>query len=121
MTQDDIIEDLREQVAYWKSEALGVRDASRHATFKQAFGLDNVATALLDALYARRGGLLTKPHAIEALPENDDRDDNRELQVYICRLRKHLGADGIRTIWGKGWHLSDEALKTLDRITGINS
>lgn len=118
MTQDELIEDLREQVAYWKSEALGVRDASRQAKLQAHYGLSPQQAELLDALYAKRGDPLDHIRLDEALTERYGRErTGNSIEVQIVRLRKRLGADFIETVRGRGWRLSQRGIEEINRLT----
>jgi len=113
MTQEDIIEDLREQVAYWKSEALGVRSTERRGRLQAAYRISRSQAELLDALYARDGKLLVKAQADEAVVGHSDQRDSNTVDVHMCRLRKKMPPGSIATMWGLGWHLTPTGMESV--------
>lgn len=114
MTQEDLIEDLREQVAYWKSEALGSRDAARRGRLQAAYRITRSQAELLEAMYARDGKLLTKAQGDEAVSgHGNERETINTVDVQICRLRKKMPPDSIATMWGLGWHLTPIGMESV--------
>lgn len=117
MTQEEVIEDLREQVAYWKSEALGNRDTDRRAKLQVIYGITQSQAELLDAMYAKRGGLLSKVQAEEAVTGYGDERCGNTVDVQICRLRKKVPEGWVQTVRAQGWCLTDQAIDIINRLT----
>ena len=61
--------------------------------------------ALLEALLARPGQLLSKAQLEEKLYAFDSEVESNTIEVHISRLRKKLGADIIETERGMGYRL----------------
>ena len=61
--------------------------------------------ALLEALLARPGQLLSKAQLEEKLYAFDSEVESNTIEVHISRLRKKLGADNIETERGMGYRL----------------
>lgn len=108
MTDSDTIEDLREQVRYWKSEALGVRDAERRGRLMKVFNITMSQAEILDALYAKNGGAVSTQALNEAVTGHngwEERSGN-STDVQLHRLRSKLPPDSIGRIWGVGRYLT---------------
>lgn len=69
---------------------------------------------MLLALYRRHGRL---PMSREALFESvwglENEGEMRAVEVYVCRLRKKLGSETIKNIWGHGYSLAPDAAKRV--------
>ena len=61
--------------------------------------------ALLAALLARPGAILSRTQLEEKLYGWDDAVESNAVEVHIHSLRKKLGADVIRNVRGVGWML----------------
>ncbi len=61
--------------------------------------------ALLAALLARPGAILSRTQLEEKLYGWDDAVESNAVEVHIHALRKKLGADVIRNVRGVGWML----------------
>ena len=66
---------------------------------------------VLEMLMLRRGVLLTKEHFMHRFYGAEDGPDQRILDVFICKLRRKLAAEGgaeiVRTVWGRGYVLDE--------------
>lgn len=101
-------EELEELIAYYE-DVLGVREnVERVAQLRQAFRLPAGPAWLLSRLVAADGRLFRRDALIDHLPANDSSLDRNEkiIDVYMVRIRKALGADGVETVWGVGWRLT---------------
>lgn len=100
------IENLREQVAFYKSELGLVSDAGRHAIFRRRWKLTPYEASLLDALYSRAGRLMTRDLLMTKLYPDGDEPEIHIVNVFLCRLRRKVGPGLIETDWGHGYRLT---------------
>lgn len=101
-------EDLEDLVVFYE-DVLGVReDLDRLSLLRKAFGLPPGPAWLLSRLVAADGRLFRRDALMDYLPANDEVHDRSDkvIDVYLCRIRKALGADGIETERGIGWRLT---------------
>jgi two-component system cell cycle response regulator CtrA len=68
---------------------------------------------VLEMLMLRPGVLLAKEHLMTKLYGGEDGPDQKIVDVFVCKLRRKLAAasaaDMIRTVWGRGYVLSEPA------------
>lgn len=64
--------------------------------------------AVLDALAARPGAVVSKAQIEEALYAFGSEIESNTVEVYVSRLRKKLGRDHIATLRGVGYRLGGE-------------
>jgi two-component system OmpR family response regulator len=64
--------------------------------------------AVLDALAARPGAIVSKARIEEALYAFGSEIESNTVEVYVSRLRKKLGRDHIATLRGIGYRLGSE-------------
>lgn len=71
-------------------------------------------TTILCLLIKRRGRVVTKGQLFDelySLLPSVDWPQEKTIDVFMCKLRKRLAAQGvplaIETIWGRGWLLKD--------------
>jgi two-component system, OmpR family, response regulator len=64
--------------------------------------------AVLDALSARPGAVVSKAQIEEALYAFGAEIESNTVEVYVSRLRKKLGRDHIATLRGVGYRLGQE-------------
>lgn len=64
--------------------------------------------AVLDALAARPGAIVSKAQIEEALYAFGSEIESNTVEVYVSRLRKKLGRDHIATLRGVGYRLGGE-------------
>ncbi len=67
------------------------------------------AFALLEALMARLGAVLSKSQLDEKIYGWSEEIGSNTVEVYIHSLRKKLGADLIRTVRGLGYMVAKDA------------
>jgi two-component system, OmpR family, response regulator QseB len=65
--------------------------------------------ALLEALLARPGAVLSRAQLEEKLYGWNEEVDSNAVEVHIHSLRKKLGADAIRNLRGVGWMIAKPA------------
>ncbi len=84
--------------------------ATHEATFEaQPVQLSQREWAVLEALIARPGVILSRTQLEEKLYSWKDEISSNAVEVYVHSLRKKLGADFIRNIRGMGYVISREA------------
>jgi len=73
----------------------------------RALTLSVLETAMLEALLARFGRVVSKEQLVEQLYSYDREVSHNAIEVYIHRLRKKLAGAGItvRTLYGRGYLL----------------
>lgn len=64
--------------------------------------------AVLDALLARPGAIVSKAQIEEALYAFGSEIESNTVEVYVSRLRKKLGRDNIITVRGVGYRLGKD-------------
>src|SRR5262249_3539766 len=65
--------------------------------------------ALLEALLARPGAVLSRAQLEEKLYGWRDEIESNAVEVHIHGLRKKIGADAIRNVRGVGWMIAKPA------------
>ena len=63
--------------------------------------------ALLDALLARPGAILSRAQLEEKLYGWNEEVESNAVEVHIHALRRKLGADAIRNVRGVGWMIAE--------------
>lgn len=113
MTPQDRIEQLEEQVAYLKSE-LGVSlRLTDQARIMERFSLSPKAAKILMALRTSNGRLLSHDFLVETFAPESERD--KIIDVYICKIRKAIGRDSVKTCWGEGFSLTEAGKTRVDQ------
>ena len=76
----------------------------------RALALSIQETAVLEALLARFGRVVSKDQLVEQLCSYDEEVSHNAIEVYVHRLRKKLAATGVtvRTSYGRGYLLDHE-------------
>ena len=118
--KDKSREDLEDLVLFYE-DVLGIQEnLERVQCLRKAFGLPPGPTWLLSRLVAADGRLFRRDALIDYLPATDDaRDrDDRLIDVYMVRIRKAVGHDGIETAHGIGWRLTPLGRLRVKRAIG---
>ena len=63
--------------------------------------------ALLDALLARPGAILSRAQLEEKLYGWNEEVESNAVEVHIHALRRKFGADAIRNVRGVGWMIAE--------------
>lgn len=66
--------------------------------------------ALLECLMLRKGKVQSKEQILTALYGGMDEPEVKIIDVFICKLRKKIPADLIRTVWGRGYMIHDDTV-----------
>lgn len=110
------LEDLREEVAYLRSELGAVQAGRAFTVLRDEFGLEPTAIRLLLALYEGKGRPMSSAAFERAIPPtfvNKRRSNN--ARVHVCRIRKVIGKGGIATIGKDGWAITPAGTAAVDR------
>lgn len=102
-------EQLKEEVAYLRSE-LGLQlDASRVAALQRAFGLSHHKARLVLVLFNAKGRVVSQAQLDDALPlkYTGERSSNF-INATVCQLRKQIGKAAVENVFGVGYRISDE-------------
>jgi len=109
--------ELEEEVAFLKRTLRGeVQDA---AQLRLAFHTTPIETAILNALYTRKGKVLSKDQLWVIMWPSGNESAQSEVNMRVCihRLRKKLGSkDSILSSWGHGWALSPDGIKRIESV-----
>lgn len=87
---------------------IGLDLASREAFLDgRRLKLSNAVYRVLEALAVREGQVVTRGVILDALYAGRDEPDPKIVDVFVCKVRRALGAHAglIETIWGQGWRL----------------
>lgn len=96
--------------------ALSIDPAARMVTLNGAvLELSAREYALLDALVARPGAILSRAQLEEKLYGWKDGVDSNAVEVHLSTLRKKLGVGWIRNIRGLGWMIAAPPASPADR------
>jgi two-component system, OmpR family, response regulator len=88
--------------------ALEMRPATREVRMAgEPVALSAREYALLEALLARPGAILSRAQLEEKLYGWNDEVDSNAVEVHLHGLRRKLGADAIRNVRGVGWMIGN--------------
>lgn len=62
---------------------------------------------MLELLSLRKGSAITKESFMSHLYGGRDEPEMKIINVFICKLRRKVGFDVIKTVWGRGYVLRD--------------
>lgn len=105
---------LEEQVAFLKSELGIVEDAFELNRIRSALGVRgwNEAKIILRLMKAKKH-VATHDLLHELVSTRHRELSSKNVDVYVCRLRKRLGDDAIKTIWGVGFEITPVGLAIM--------
>lgn len=104
---------------HWRREVEGERNEARLIHLSRRLGLTPREAALLDALH--QSPRPKRKETLFAVVWGDKDVDFKIFDVFICKLRKKLGAACIETIRGVGYVLSDEGRQMVDSALGAEA
>lgn len=106
---------LRAEVDFLKGELGLVEDAARAAALRTHFRLYPAEAAALIALYSARHRQLSWDCLNEAVKPSwvCERQSDSSVKVWICRIRRALGANCIETV-DRGYRLTAAGIKAVD-------
>lgn len=111
--------EAQEEIAELKRELHGRTSATFFEDVAGAFNLTGTETKLVLALY-NAGRILGVNSIMDFMYGERDVDSEPEtkiIHVFVCKVRKKMGADAIRSIWGRGYELTDIGRERLkDRV-----
>lgn len=109
--------DLRAEVASLK-RLLGVHASEADmAKFVEAFCLTHAQAWLLATLYSAGGHVVSRHYLMDEMPPKRARNDN-VMKVHLSRVRKAVGGDPIKNVWGRGYGLTAEGMATCRGALG---
>lgn len=113
------VEDLKEQVRYWKGMVIDQTEEAVSTMVGVKFGLTKSETRLLLRLHNARGKMVGN----QILLTNHEGGDGIEvtpqlIKVFICKLRRKIGKRHVITHWGAGYSLSEEMIARVDSTVG---
>jgi DNA-binding response OmpR family regulator len=114
MTPADRIEELEAEVHYLRSELRRLHEADRALSLRAEFGVGPTEAAILLAFWAAKGRILTAEHIYSYLPLSRWDGDLLPVRVYVCKLRKKVGADCILTVKGQGYCLTLRGMVAIE-------
>lgn len=129
-SKDQIIEDLEEKLAFYKSElGIQIENTQIHKMCKSLDIRPGCAYFIM-ALYNARCRVMTWEQLIEIIPgqhrdkESEDERGPRLINVYATIARKVLGEKCIETAWGTGYCMTvagkSRVLATLNPVEESN-
>lgn len=111
MTDAERIANLEDEVAYLRSELGLAQDATKIKALKVSLGLTETEALLLHALYATRQHYLSRAQVFDATRPSSRRDCTLKIvDVYVSKLRRKIGSDIIKTLWGYGYCLTPQGV-----------
>jgi hypothetical protein len=114
-------ERLQEEVAHLRRELGLVRDRSAETAFAARWGLTGTEAKVLSHLFQKKGGLATKESTMDALYSGSaDEPEIKIVDVFICKMRKKIGADRIETSWGRGYRLTPLGVEECAALLGLS-
>lgn len=113
MSPAEQIEELREEIAYLKSELGFSIDHDKLSRLKVASGLTKSEAGMLLAL-AQTSRVMTREHLHECVTLWDG-ESPKIVDVYVSRIRKKL-PDAIDTVWGLGYGISAHGKAYVERF-----
>jgi two-component system, OmpR family, response regulator len=109
LTAHDQISDRIRPVSVLRIGDLDIDAADRRVVSAgEPVALSGREWAVLDALAARPGAIVSKARIEEALYAFGSEIESNTVEVYVSRLRKKLGRDHIATLRGIGYRLGSE-------------
>jgi DNA-binding response OmpR family regulator len=121
MTPEQQIDALTEQVAYWRSEAMGNADISEQDAIRQAFKIAPNQAWVAANLYRLRGRILARARIEDDMPlgHGHERLSGKVPEMMISRIRNALGFDVIETVRGHGYRMTNKGIALCDAaLTG---
>lgn len=109
------VEQLTEEVNYYKRELGMVRDSERVGTMQARFRFTTREAAVCDVLLAKAPGATVEKNALfeAAWGDRAYEVEMKILDVFICKIRAKIGRDAIETVWGTGYRLSSSGRELL--------
>jgi len=113
---DDVqrIAELEEENTYLKRQLAMEVDQNQLIALRDKFGLTNTQAIVLSALVAAHGRTVEKAALVMLLEERGSKiTDFEMIGVLVCHIRKAIGFESIKNVWGRGYRVSPEFLSGL--------
>lgn len=118
-TIDDSLQALRDEIEVLK-ETFGVatQPADDYARLNARWRLTRKEAQVLGVLFRRRGSVVSKEQIMLALYSDraGDEPEIKIVDVFTCKLRNKIGEGLIETVWGHGYSLSAEGVRTVGEV-----
>lgn len=116
-------EELAAEVAWLRGElGLDADSPQRVALMSRALKLTASRAAVLLALHAAHGRVLSKAHLEERTRLLGGERESKIVDVYVSHLRQSLGRETIETVRGLGYRLTANGMKIVDAaLAGLAS
>lgn len=118
---DDRIAELEDEVSHLKRQLGLVADNAMVTKVMRRWRLTGSEAQLLVALHDAKGRACSKDHLLDALYGQGEGPEIKIIDVFVCKLRKKIGAEKISTVWGRGYMLSAAGCEALDAIAGMGA
>lgn len=118
------LEDAEDALAEAMRELRGQRDAMQYDYIRAAYNFTPTETRFVEAFYAR-DRVLSVWMLMDLLYGErgaDHEPETKIVQVFICKIRRKMGFDAIRNVWGRGYELTESGRAALTaRIEAIKA
>lgn len=84
---------------------------------RMRLGITELEALTIARLFRGRGvAYVSRGQVMAALyGDTDEAPCDKIVDIYVCKLRRKLGADTITTVWGKGWTLSERGIALVEK------
>lgn len=111
-----VCDDLKAEIAYYKSELGLAQELSDLKDLNKAIGLHGLTEArVLMHLMGSKAHTATRLQIAEHM---GGESEDKAVDIYICRLRKRLGHDAFEPIYGEGYRLTAAGLGRINERLG---
>lgn len=109
--------ELEEEVAYLRRELRIVEDEAHLTRIRLGLRVPRGEACVARALFLAQGRLVTFDRFYAALyphPSDEPQEPNRNVIVYVCRLRRRLPPDAIRSVPRAGYIMTPAGIAALE-------
>lgn len=103
-------------LAQAQRELQGRRDLLQYDYIRSAYNFTPTETRLVQALY-ESDRVLSVCGVMDLLYGErgaDQEPETKIVQVFVCKIRRKMGFDAIRNVWGRGYGLTEAGRDALD-------
>jgi DNA-binding response OmpR family regulator len=112
--------ELTDERDFYRRELGQMRDAEGAELMRGRLGLTPREADIVMVLHARRGRSVTYAGIMDAVySERPEEPAEAIVKVFICKIRKKIGADKITTNWGTGVQLSVAGVALIDQALRV--
>lgn len=103
---------------YLRGELGMLNDSARVLGLMSNAGLTATEAAMVDRLYSFPGKAISRDRLLaQAWGDRADDVEIGIITVYVCKVRRKLGADVIENVWGHGYRLTPRGRQIVDDAT----